>query len=100
METINSDATHPLSNLDEQITQASTRQGDYDFGAHFYGYGKGIVKGGNLSFYRRQEEGKEFVELEFKVNNYALPHLRQCATQNTKLHSDQPLTTEETNQLL
>jgi hypothetical protein len=40
----------------------------FSFGAHYHGYGKGVVKGGNLCFQVKTVDGKEMVELDFKVN--------------------------------
>jgi hypothetical protein len=41
----------------------------YSLGAHYNGYGKGIVKGGNLCFRVKVIDGKEMLELDFKINH-------------------------------
>lgn len=63
--------SHPLRDLEDQIALRTVIKGDRNFGAHFHGYGKGVVKGGNLSFYTSERS----VELEFKINDFIIPHL-------------------------
>jgi hypothetical protein len=61
---------HPLQNLNEKIDEQKVifedaNENAYDFGSHFFGYGKQQVKGMNLTF---TEQGKE-TALEFKINH-------------------------------
>jgi hypothetical protein len=42
---------------------------EVDFGAHFHGLGKALVKGANLAFRTKVIDGKEITELDFKVNH-------------------------------
>jgi hypothetical protein len=58
----------PLTNLQEAIAKKRAVIGGRDFGAHFHGYGGKIVEGANLSFRTRVITGKEYTELEFRVN--------------------------------
>lgn len=60
---------HPLSNVPGHVDENSTKLGDVDFGAHFHGMGKDLVKGDNLIFHTKVINGKEMTELEFKVNH-------------------------------
>jgi hypothetical protein len=64
---------HPLNGLEEvidknQVTLSNQKQ-DYDFGSHFHGLGKGLIKGGNLAFKEVVINGKKMIEVEFKVNH-------------------------------
>lgn len=43
-------STHPFIDLESQIEEGSVILGEHNFGAHFHGYGKGIVKGRTLFF--------------------------------------------------
>lgn len=61
---------HPLNNLDAQIDEKrvvlkDANDTEYDFGAHFFGYGKQQVKGMNITFKNQGEESA----LEFKINH-------------------------------
>ena len=64
---------HNLINLngkiDENKVSLSNQEQKYDFGSHFHGYGKGLVKGANLAFRTVVVDGKELTECEFKVNH-------------------------------
>lgn len=67
-------AAHPLKNFSELIDQKKVIMEDgegnkYDFGAHFHGYGKGLVKGMNLTWKKKVVEGQEVTELDFKINH-------------------------------
>ncbi|MDX8430234.1 MAG: hypothetical protein SNF33_00255 (plasmid) [Candidatus Algichlamydia australiensis] len=62
--------THPLENLIEKVDQQRCilidHEGkEHDFGSNFHGFGKGIVKGMNLRFKKRED----YLELDFKVNH-------------------------------
>ncbi|MDX8430633.1 MAG: hypothetical protein SNF33_02335 [Candidatus Algichlamydia australiensis] len=61
---------HPLENLIEKVDQQKCvlvdHNGDeHDFGSNFHGFGKGIVKGMNLRFKKKED----YLELDFKVNH-------------------------------
>ena len=63
-------AAHPLENLpkvieENNVTFNNGNGGNFNFGAHFYGYGKQLVKGMNVSF---KKEG-ENTTLDFKINH-------------------------------
>ncbi len=64
---------HPLNDLEGQIEDKkvilSNFEGEYEFGSHFHGFGKGLVKGANLAFRIVQVDGKEMIECEWKVNH-------------------------------
>lgn len=64
----------PLSALKDKILQKAVVLEDaqgkkYKFGSHFHGFGKGLVKGANLCFRLRTINGKEIIELDFKINH-------------------------------
>lgn len=63
--------------IDENRVILSSEAHDYDCGSHFHGYGKGIVKGSNLSFRTVVIDGKEMTELQFKVNHVAREQLEK-----------------------
>ena len=61
---------HPLEHLDDRMNEnrvifKDANGNEYDFGSHFYGYGKQKVKGMNINF--RDEGGH--TTLEFKINH-------------------------------
>lgn len=67
-------SSHPLKNLSTLIDQKKVvlENGEgqkYDFGAHFHGYGKGLVKGMNLTFKKHPVYGGEEIECIFKINH-------------------------------
>lgn len=60
---------HPLYNLPGMVAEHNVclKNGDgkkVNFGAHFHGFGKGLVKGGNLCFQKKNA----WTVLDFKVN--------------------------------
>lgn len=64
----------PLFNLSEQIEKkrvvlSDAKGKEYDFGSHFYPFGKGLVKGNNLTFRTKVINGQELNELDFKINH-------------------------------
>lgn len=63
----------PLNDLngkidEKQVTLANQEQ-EFEFGSHFHGFGKGLVKGANITLQKEIVDGKEMVKLEFKVNH-------------------------------
>lgn len=64
---------NPLNDLaliaEKSVILSDAKGKTYDFGSHFHGYGKEIVKGANLSFRTKIIEGREVTELDFKVNH-------------------------------
>ncbi len=63
----------PLANLSDAIEAKKVtlvnQSEEFDFGAHFHGYGGAVVKGDNIAFRKVQIDGKEQIELQFKVNH-------------------------------
>jgi len=64
----------PINDLDTKIeenrvTLFDAKDKAYDFGAYFSGFGKELVKGSNLNFRTVVVDGKNRVELDFKVNH-------------------------------
>lgn len=64
----------PIADLKEKIQErrvvmTDAEKKEYDFGAHFHGFGKGLVKGENLAFRTKVVAGKSVAELDFKVNH-------------------------------
>jgi hypothetical protein len=65
---------HPLSELQERIEAHNVVMVDHEgkeieFGAHFHGNGKTLVKGENIAFRKKEIDGKEVIELDFKINH-------------------------------
>jgi len=64
----------PLSELKDKILEKAVVLEDaegkkYKFGSHFHGFGKGLVKGANICFRQKTVDGKEILELDFKINH-------------------------------
>jgi len=64
----------PLGNLQgavahRKIIFSNAQNKPIDFGSHFHGYGKEVVKGANLCFRTKQVNGKEVVELDLRINH-------------------------------
>lgn len=76
---------HSLIDLDGKVDEKqvilSNQEGEYDFGAHFHGFGKGLVKGANLAF-RKTEKG---IECEFKINHAFRDELQENINELSKL---------------
>lgn len=64
------------SAIEEKRVVLESPEHEYEFGSHVHGYGKGMVKGGNLTFLN---VGGEMV-LEFKVNHAFRKGLDQMIT--------------------
>ena len=67
---------HPLYDLPGEMGKHAVRMENAektvcDFGSHFHGFGKGLIKGGNLCFQTRKIEDKQWTLLDFKVNTVA-----------------------------
>lgn len=81
---------HKLSDLngkiDENKVTLSNQEREYDFGSHFHGYGKGLVKGANLAFRTVVVDGKELTECEFKVNHVFREKLQETINELQKLN--------------
>lgn len=81
---------HPLTDLagkiDEKKITLSNLEKEYDFGSHFHGYGKGLVKGANLAFRTVVIDGKELTECEFKINHVFREKLQNTLTELQKLN--------------
>jgi hypothetical protein len=65
---------HPLSSLQDRIDKGDVvlldgEGNSYDCGAHLHGIGQSLVKGENLAFRTVIVDGKEMIELDFKVNH-------------------------------
>ncbi len=53
-----------------RFTIVDANNKEYDFGSHFHGYGKGLVKGMNLNFRKiTLDNGTNGLELTFRVNH-------------------------------
>jgi hypothetical protein len=76
----------PLSDLQGSMEKKRViLREDLDFGSHFHGYGKGVVKGANLAFRTVVKDGKELTELEFKVNHVFRDRLQHSLEDLAKL---------------
>ncbi len=67
--------SHPLIELqkeiqDKRVVLSDAENKEWDFGAHFHGYGKQLVKGENLILQDKMVNGKPVTELTFKVNHF------------------------------
>ncbi|PWU13689.1 MAG: hypothetical protein C5B45_05715 [Chlamydiae bacterium] len=84
---------HNLSDLngkiDENKVSLYNQEKEYDFGSHFHGYGKGLVKGANLAFRTVTIDSKEFTECEFKVNHVFREKLQETINQFQKLKASE-----------
>lgn len=80
---------HPLADLhkkiDENKVTLSNIEKEYDFGSHFHGYGKSLVKGANLAFRTVVVDGKELTECEFKINHVFRETLQNTLNELKKL---------------
>ncbi len=80
---------HALTDLNGQIDDKrvllSDQGKEYDFRAHFHAFGKGLVKGANLSFRNTLVDGKEVIECEFKVNHAFRDKLQKMLDELKKL---------------
>ncbi len=79
-----------LSDLDGKIDERrvilANQEGAFDFGSHFHGFGKGLVKGANIEFRKEIVDGKEEVLLEFKVNHVFREKLEETLSSLAKLN--------------
>lgn len=62
----------PLALFKEKIEPSEN-----NWGAHFHGFGKGLVKGSNLTFRAKVVDGKKLTELDFKINHVYRKTLQQ-----------------------
>lgn len=81
---------HPLNDVGG-VTEANSALlsydgKEYDFGANFHGYGKGLVKGENLIFRKIEVNGKEMMECEFKINHAFREQLEKSFKDLAKLN--------------
>ncbi|MGL5263075.1 MAG: hypothetical protein ACRDAI_00625 [Candidatus Rhabdochlamydia sp.] len=80
---------HPLADLHKKIdankVTLSNIEKEYDFGSHFHGYGKSLVKGANLAFRTVMVDGKELTECEFKINHVFREKLQNTLVELQKL---------------
>lgn len=60
----------------------------YNFGTHFHGFGKELVKGDNLTFRAKEIDGKNVTELDFKVNHVFREHLKDAIDDLVKLQGE------------
>jgi hypothetical protein len=75
--------------IDENKVSLSSQEQEYDFGSHFHGYGKGLVKGANLAFRTVMIDGKELTECEFKVNHVFRDKLQKTLNELQMLSSSE-----------
>lgn len=82
---------HPLQELEAETDKhrviLSDGKKEYDLGARFHGMGKDLVKGDNLTFKTVSLEGKEQLELTFKVNHVHREELSKSLQDLTCLSS-------------
>jgi hypothetical protein len=80
---------HTLADLDGKIDEKkvllSNQEEEYDFGAHFHGLGKGLVKGANISFRKIVVDGNEMIECQFKINHVHRKQMQETLKTLTKL---------------
>lgn len=80
----------PLNDLSGQIEERrvilANQDKEYDFGSHFHGLGKGLIKGANLTFRQVVVNGQEMTELEFKVNHAFRDKLEQSFKDLSKIN--------------
>lgn len=72
--------------IDEKQVILANQDQEYDFGAHFHGLGKGLIKGANLSFRKTVVNGQDTIELEFKVNHAFREKLEQSFKDLSKIN--------------
>lgn len=87
---------HPFSSLQQKIKTNEVilidgRGKKYNFGAHLHGVGGPFVKGNNIVFRIQEMDGKEAIEVDFKINHA----FREKLNQSIKM-----LQQEETKQIL
>ena len=84
---------NPLANLKDQVEEnkAILINGDeeVDFGSNFHGHGKGLIKGSNLTFRTKVVDGKEMLELDFKINHAFREKIGQTVVDFSKLKKDE-----------
>ncbi len=59
----------PLLEQKENVVMVDGSGNEHDFGRHFHGSGKGLVKGMNLQFRTSHVDGKNMKDIDFKVNH-------------------------------
>jgi hypothetical protein len=72
--------------IDEKQVTLGNQEQSFDFGSHFHGFGKGLVKGANLAFRREIVDGKEQVLLEFKLNHVFRDKLEKTLSDLSKFN--------------
>lgn len=86
---------HPLKDLAKKVDAKrvilTDAQGkEHDFGSHFHGYGKGLVKGMNISFIRTVlPDGSPGIELSFKLNHVHRERLEKTLEKFSKLSAEE-----------
>lgn len=81
---------HPLSSLEQRIEEndlvfRDSEGQEIHFGANFHGNGGSLVKGENIVLRSRMIDGKEVIELEFKVNHAYKGRLENSISQLQKV---------------
>jgi hypothetical protein len=77
---------NPLIDLPKNIAErrvilSDANEKQIDFGSHFDGHGEQLVKGMNLAFRTKVIDGKELIELDFKVNHVFRAKLEELIAQ-------------------
>lgn len=86
---------HPLEGLEGNPVILKDADGnEVNFGAHFHGLGKQLVKGDNLTVRTKMVDGKEMIELDFKIN-----HVFRDKIQKT-IEELKSFNTKEANEIL
>lgn len=78
--------SHPLTSLKEKIdlkevVLSDINDNEFHFGSHFHGNGGSLVKGENLIFRTKVIDGKEIIELDFKVNHAFRNNLQKAISE-------------------
>ena len=85
---------HPLASLQEKIEQNQVvlfdaEGNEMQFGSHFHGNGGPLVKGENLIFRTKIVDGKEVLELDFKINHAFREHIDEVLRQLRQINGKQ-----------
>ncbi len=84
----------PLSDMKEKLLEKAVVLEDaegkkYEFGSHFHGFGKGLVKGANLCVRERLIDGKAVLEIDFKINHAFRDQLEGAITNLSTIASNE-----------
>lgn len=86
---------HPLKDLAKKVDAkrvilTDVHGKEHEFGSHFHGYGKGLVKGMNICFIRTVlPDGTPGIELSFKLNHVHRERLEKTLEKFSKLSTEE-----------